>query len=194
MRSRPAVALGVGVGVLGVTACGDAGSPVSADASPAIVDAIGSAPDGPPLSPACGEVSATNQQLDGGSEIRIDYSFDVAGGPFAPGTAHGAIIFRGGRGDLSGTYDLSDPAQQDLATCTACVLVYAGDENPTKVGYMQRAGQLVLDVDPMAGLLAGRITDLELGESTLSLAGLTSSPIEGGDCVGIASLELDVPL
>lgn len=87
--------------------------------------------------------------------------------------------FDGGR---VGTFNLGTLDEAQYATCSRCVLVYQDNKL-----FFQESGSLIVqsDSDQMNGAPNASLEDVTLIEVEISLEDLTSTPVEGGDCLHI---------
>jgi hypothetical protein len=96
-----------------------------------------------------------------------------------------------------GTFALDDAVNGNYGgPCAECLLVFADQatENatPTRT-YFQSAGSIELSENPRETRnLFGRITGLQLVESTIGGPALESEPVPGGECLDIGTVELDL--
>lgn len=104
--------------------------------------------------------------LDSAQESAIYVEFyDVAGPPTA------------------GTFDLSQPPDDDYATCAHCLFAFEDLAADSPIPYFQTSGTLVVttpDVD-FTGVSAGLFQGVVLSEVTLQ--GTSTTPVPGGRCL-----------
>jgi hypothetical protein len=93
-------------------------------------------------------------------------------------------------GDQAGSFDLTLNGDDNLATCSRCLIVF--DDQDT--AYFQSQGTLVVESDSqqLTGFLNATVTGLRLIEVTIDPNTDVSTPVPNGACLEIASADLDV--
>lgn len=95
-----------------------------------------------------------------------------------------------------GTFPLDDATNDNYGHCAECLLVFTDQITPSSVPervFFQSGGSIQLEKNPREGMdLIGRIEDLVLVESTIGGDALESAPVEGGDCLELGDIELNL--
>ncbi|MEZ4225108.1 MAG: hypothetical protein R3B13_29420 [Polyangiaceae bacterium] len=117
----------------------------------------------------------------GGSSL----AFGVTG--LAAGLEHAVYIeFYGGAGAQStGTFDLSQPPDDNYSTCTHCILVYE-DLGGTPAAFYPVGGVMTVATADTSyvGTSAGTLTDVKLVEVTVK--NTVTTPVPGGRCLTLS--------
>lgn len=92
-------------------------------------------------------------------------------------------------GETPGTYDLTAPGDDNYQTCSRCILMRQDIFTMSGKAYFQKSGTITVDAtsDSVNGTLNATVTDLTLIEVEID-GDFFSNPIDGGDCIHIASI------
>jgi hypothetical protein len=90
----------------------------------------------------------------------------------------------------------ADPANRDYATCSTCVLAYAGcdDTDTCARVYLATAGTLTVSAMSTGGRFAGSVTGLRLVEVTMDPDTYATTPVAGGETWCVPTLAFDTPI
>jgi hypothetical protein len=94
-------------------------------------------------------------------------------------------------GGLIGEHSLSEPPEDNYATCDNCVRIFSlTAEGEIDRQFFQRSGSLTLDQDPVDdSVLAGLTGEIELEEVTID-GEFNSTPVPGGECLTLSAMTL----
>lgn len=97
------------------------------------------------------------------------------------------LLFNRYMTDYVGTFDLSAEPDDNFGSCARCVLGF--DITQPDQGFFVESGTLTLGESPFTRILDASLSDVRLVEVTIEAVDFvpTSVPVEGGECVSIAS-------
>jgi hypothetical protein len=96
-------------------------------------------------------------------------------------------------GEQKGTFDLSMGGDNNLATCSRCLVVLQDNATQGKT-FMAQSGTLIvqMDSDQLHGSVNATVTNVDLVEVTIDPNTNTSTPVPGGECRHVASAAVAV--
>lgn len=127
--------------------------------------------------------------FDGQDDVSTSYSLPLkvsVGGPAADYLVLQFINYNERIDNGAGTFALDEAPNDNFGTCPECVAIWVDQPTPSlqpSKFLFQSSGQIVLDLDPRTRRLVGRLEGVTFREIAVDPMTLSSTFVEGGDCV-----------
>ncbi|MFO0686849.1 MAG: PPC domain-containing protein [Sandaracinus sp.] len=159
----------------------DAGA---ADATPDV--RIGDA--GPDASSGCIPVTVGTFDVDFIDDVSASYVAPLS--PAIDGQTYALYLTfeRYGDAEYVGTFSIAGSRDDNRSTCAHCTMAFTGLTRDH--GFFASAGTLTLRAEPFGLLLDARLEGLRLVEVTIGGATLMSTPVPGGACLEVATVDV----
>jgi len=148
----------------------------------------------------CTEVAPTFLAVDGANSQAGVFIYNGGLDPVLVDAGDGfqlGLYDDGGKtfaGFSTGTFDLTENGDENYATCSRCIRIFADNSGDGQV-YFQREGTMVLtSLDAETGVAEFSLDGVVLEEVTIDPATFESTPVAGGACAGIADGEFNPAL